>query len=112
MTLPAFGGLVLAWLRRTGHAFGGVRVVAWCGANHLPCDVRTYIRDVDDAGFLLMRCVHSPGTTRFFLANKIIVPLQTQKTKPNLIFYDDMGTFVRFNKKLKNVSCEYNRLNG
>ena len=41
VTLPAFGGLALALPRRTGHAFGGVRVVAWCGANHLPCDVRT-----------------------------------------------------------------------
>ena len=45
MTLPAFGGLALAWPRRTGHAFGEVReAVAWCGANHLPCDVRTYVR--------------------------------------------------------------------
>ena len=26
------------------HAFGEVRVVAWCGANHLPCNARTYVR--------------------------------------------------------------------
>ena len=40
MTLPAFGGLALAWPRRMGHAFGEVRVVARCGANYPPCDVR------------------------------------------------------------------------
>ena len=57
-----------------------------------------YIRNVDDAGFLLMRCAHSPGTTRVLLANKIIAPLQTQKAKHNPKFYDDMGTFVRFMK--------------
>ena len=53
-----------------------------------------YIRDVDYAGFLLMRCVHSPGTTRVLLANKIVVPLQTKKTNPLPILFDDMGTFV------------------
>ena len=42
-----------------------------------------HVRDVDFAGFLLMGCVHSPGTTRVLLANKIIVPFQTPKTKPN-----------------------------
>ena len=83
ITIPACGGLALAWPRRTGHAFGDARVVAWCGANHLPCDARTNICEVDYAGFLLMRCVHSSGTTRGLLANKITVPLQTQKTKPN-----------------------------
>ena len=30
------GGLALAWSRHTGHAFG--EIVAWCGANHLPCE--------------------------------------------------------------------------
>ena len=43
MTLPDFGGLALAWPRSTGHAFGGVRVVALCGANHRSCDVRIYV---------------------------------------------------------------------
>ena len=43
MTLPAFGGPALAWPRCTGHAFGEVRVVASRGANHLPCNVRTYV---------------------------------------------------------------------
>ena len=46
----------------------------------MPC---AYIRDVDDAGFLLTRCVHSPGTTRALLTNNIALPLQTQKAKPN-----------------------------
>ena len=46
----------------------------------MPC---AYIRDVDDAGFLLTRCIHSPGTTRVLLTNKIVVALQTLKTKPN-----------------------------
>ena len=74
ITLPAFGGLVLAWPRGTGHAF----VSYQCGANHLPCNC-----DVDDSGFLRMRCVNSPGATRVPQANKIIVPLQPPKNKPN-----------------------------
>ena len=41
-----------------------------------------YIRDVDDAGFLLMRCVYSPGATRVLLAG-IIAPFLTQETKLN-----------------------------
>ena len=41
------------------------------------------MRDVYYAGFMFMRCVHSPGTTRVLLANKIIIPLQTPKTKSN-----------------------------
>ena len=32
-----------------------------------------YTRDVDDAGLLFMRCVHSPGATRVLLANVIVV---------------------------------------
>ena len=48
------------------------------------------------ASFLLVRCVHSPGATRVLLANKIIVPFQTQETKPNPKKNEDMGTFVRF----------------
>ena len=43
-----------------------------------------YIRNVDDAGFLLLRCVHSPGTTRVRLANEMVVALQAPKYKPNL----------------------------
>ena len=39
-----------------------------------------YIGDVDDAGSLLVRYVHSPGGIRVLLASKIIVRLQTQKT--------------------------------
>ena len=47
--------------------------MAWCGANHLPSEAEVrgaylrgitlgaYIRDVDDPGFLLIRCVHSRG---------------------------------------------------
>ena len=54
--------------------------LVWRKLSAMPC---AYIRDVDDAGFLIMRCVHSPGTARVLLANKIVVPLQTQKTKPN-----------------------------
>ena len=51
---------------------------------HKPSVMRcAYIRDADYAGFLLMRCVHSPGTTRILLANKIIVPIQTPKNEPN-----------------------------
>ena len=42
-----------------------------------------YIGDVDGVGFLLLRCANSPGTTRVLLANKIIIPLQTPKTKSN-----------------------------
>ena len=46
-----------------------------------------YTRDVDGAGFLLVRCVHSPGAIRVLLVNKIIVPLRNQKKpeKPNPI---------------------------
>ena len=52
------------------------------------------MRGVYNAGFMFMRCVHSPGTTRVLLANKIIVPLQTQNPNPIPTVYDDMGTFV------------------
>ena len=34
------------------------------------------IRDGDVAGFLLMRCAHSPGTTRVLLTNSVIFPFQ------------------------------------
>ena len=30
-------GLALAWPHHTGHAFA--EIVAWCGSNHLPCEL-------------------------------------------------------------------------
>ena len=47
-------GLALAWPHHTGHAFA--EIVAWCGSNHLPCELasqvlpctRTFL--VDDRG--------------------------------------------------------------
>ena len=89
-------GPALARPRHTGHAFG--EIVAWCGANHLPCEPASFsllccctlcvhiyhgIYIVGEADFLLMRCVQSPGTIQVLLANKISVRFQTQKTKPN-----------------------------
>ena len=55
-----------------------------------------YIRDADDAGFLLRRCVHSPGAINavVFLANIIIVRFQTRKSKPNSFCMQDMGVLV------------------
>ena len=49
-----------------------------------------HIRDVDDAGFLLMLCVHSPGATRVLLANKIIVPFlrpMTMETRCSKVIF-------------------------
>ena len=57
--------------------------ITWCDANHLPC--RPPFRcccSIDYAGFLLMRCIHSPGATRVILGNKIVLFL-TQEPKPN-----------------------------
>ena len=80
-------GLALAWLRHTGHAFGESLVWRKPSAMRacllLAAALRcAYVRDVDNAGFLLMRCAHLPGTTRALLA-KIIVPFRTQKNEPN-----------------------------
>ena len=55
------------------------------------------IRDRDDAGFLLMRCVHSPGTTRVLLAN-IIFHSKPKKTNPIQKHSEDTGTLVPFLK--------------
>ena len=40
-----------------------------------------HIRDVDNAGLLLMRCVRSPGTTRVLMTNKVM--FHSVKTKPS-----------------------------
>ena len=103
-------GLALAWPRHTGHAFGESLVWRKPSAMRacllLAAALRcAYIRDVDNAGFLLMRCAHLPGTTRALLA-KIIVPFRTQTNKPNHKKMKDMGTFVRF-MKLFLSSCFY-----
>ena len=42
-----------------------------------------YLRDVDDAAFLLRRCVIRPGQLRVVLANRVFVRFQTEKGKPN-----------------------------
>ena len=76
--------------------------MAWCGANHLPLEavlrgaclwsmtIGAYIRDVDYAGFLLMRCVHSPGPTELWFGSK---PKKANPIPPKM---EDMGTSVRF----------------
>ena len=74
-------GLALAWPRHTGQPvvrqqLGVAQTI--CHAS-LPPLCTYQVRDVDDAGFLLTRCVHSPRVIRVILANKIIVWFQTQK---------------------------------
>ena len=77
MTLPA-----IAAASRWHDLATTAVVIAWCGANHLPCEavVRgACIRNVDDAGFLLMFIRPGQLLIRVVLANEIIVRFQTQQ---------------------------------
>ena len=100
------GSLALTWPRHMGRALVGCcSSLVWRKPSAMRAGLLlaasvccAYIYDVGDTGFLLVRCVHSPGATRVLLANTIIVPFLTQETEPNPNKKPprDLGTFVRF----------------
>ena len=87
------GRVALAWPRRKGHAFDEVRV-AWCGANHLPCDVRTYVTQMMLVSCCSFARVNSGSSGQ---QDSCFTPNPKNQTRTQL-FYDDMGIFVRFMK--------------
>ena len=97
MIVPAIGGLAFAWPRRTGFAFGEERVIAWCGANHLPCDVGTCVAYIMLVSCSCDACIR-PGQLRFSWPTRLLSHSKSKNPNPIPNVYDDMGTFVRLMK--------------
>ena len=101
MTLPAFAAASRWHGLAMGHAFA--EMLGWCGANHLPCEpassslllyaVRTYIRDVDYAGFLLMRCFHSSRAIAVCPGQQDYFSVPNPETKPGPPKMEDTGNW-------------------